>query len=210
VAGQTLLAIQCGANIDFDRLRYISERTEIGEKREAVLAVTIDEKPGSFKSFCTAMQKRNISEFNYRFSDADQAHIFVGAQVTCDEDRHQLVDDLRSKGYQVSDMTDNEVAKLHIRHMVGGRSPQVGEEQVFRFEFPERPGALLNFLQQLGSGFNISMFHYRNHGSAFGRVLVGVQATKKDIKELSGFLDKLGYQYVNETDNEAYKFFLGS
>ena len=209
VANQTLLAVQCGANMDFDRLRYISERTEIGEKREAVLAVTIDEKPGSFKSFCKAMQKRNISEFNYRFNDPGQAHIFVGAQVTGDEDRHQLVKDLRAKGYQVADMTDNEVAKLHIRHMVGGRSPQVGEEQVFRFEFPERPGALLNFLQQLGSEFNISMFHYRNHGAAFGRVLVGIQATKKD-KKLSGYLDKLGYQYADETDNEAYRFFLGS
>lgn len=210
IEGKTLLSIQCGANIDFDRLRYISERTEIGEKREAVLAVTIDERPGSFKAFCTAMQKRNISEFNYRFSDAQKAHIFVGAQVTCDDDRHALVADLRSKGYPVEDMTENEVAKLHIRHMVGGRSPQVGEEQVFRFEFPERPGALLNFLTQLGGGFNISMFHYRNHGSAFGRVLVGIQASKKDLKQLAGFLDNLGYQYVNETDNPAYQFFLGS
>ena len=208
VEGQTLLAIQCGANIDFDRLRYISERTEIGEKREAVLAVTIDEKPGSFKSFCTAMQKRNISEFNYRYSDAGQAHIFVGAQVTCDEDRHQLVEDLRGKGYQVTDMTDNEVAKLHIRHMVGGRSPQVGEEQVFRFEFPERPGALLNFLNQLGSGFNISMFHYRNHGAAYGRVLVGLQALNTERKEIEAFLDQLSYPYNEESDNPAYKLFL--
>jgi len=210
VEGQTLLSIQCGANIDFDRLRYISERTEIGEKREAVLAVTIDEKPGSFKLFCKAMHRRNISEFNYRFSDTSKAHIFVGAQVVDDEDRHQLVAELREQGYTVADMTDNEVAKSHIRHMVGGRSPQVGEEQVFRFEFPERPGALLNFLTQLGSGFNISMFHYRNHGSAFGRVLVGIQASKKDLKTLSGFLDNLGYHYVNETENEAYQFFLGS
>tara|TARA_B110000971_G_C19956424_1_gene475847 strand:- start:642 stop:1316 length:675 start_codon:yes stop_codon:yes gene_type:complete len=210
VKGKTLLSIQCGANIDFDRLRYISERTEIGEKREAVLAVTIDERPGSFKLFCKAMHKRNISEFNYRFSDANKAHIFVGAQVVDEEDRHQLVAELREQGYTVADMTDNEVAKSHIRHMVGGRSPQVGEEQVFRFEFPERPGALLNFLTQLGGGFNISMFHYRNHGSAFGRVLVGIQASKKDLKKLSGFLDNLGYHYVNETENEAYQFFLGS
>ena len=205
-----MLSIQCGANIDFDRLRYISERTEIGEKREAVLAVTIDEKPGSFKSFCKAMHRRNISEFNYRFNDASQAHIFVGAQVSGDEDRHQLVAELREQGYSVVDMTENELAKLHIRHMVGGRSPQVGEEQVFRFEFPERPGALLNFLTQLGGGFNISMFHYRNHGSAFGRVLVGIQASKKDLKQLAGFLDNLGYQYANETENQAYQFFLGS
>jgi threonine dehydratase len=210
IEGQTLLSIQCGANVDFDRLRYISERTEIGEKREAVLAVTIDEKPGSFKSFCKSMHGRNISEFNYRFNDASQAHIFVGAQVAGDDDRHNLVAELLGQGYSVVDMTENELAKLHIRHMVGGRSPQVGEEQVFRFEFPERPGALLNFLTQLGGGFNISMFHYRNHGSAFGRVLVGVQASKKDLKQLSGFLDNLGYQYANETDNPAYQFFLGS
>ena len=210
IEGQTLLSIQCGANVDFDRLRYISERTEIGEKREAVLAVTIDEKPGSFKSFCKSMHGRNISEFNYRFNDASQAHIFVGAQVAGDDDRHNLVAELLGQGYSVVDMTENELAKLHIRHMVGGRSPQVGEEQVFRFEFPERPGALLNFLTQLGGGFTISMFHYRNHGSAFGRVLVGVQASKKDLKQLSGFLDNLGYQYANETDNPAYQFFLGS
>jgi threonine dehydratase len=210
IEGQTLLSIQCGANIDFDRLRYISERTEIGEKREAVLAVTLDEKPGSFQAFCKLLGRRNISEFNYRYSDASRAQVFAGMKVTSDEDREQLVADLTSKGYQVSDMTDNEMAKLHIRHMVGGRSPQVGEEQVYRFEFPERPGAMLNFLVHLGGRFNISMFHYRNHGSAFGRVLVGFQASQKDQRELKKFLDDLGYRYENETDNEAYRFFLGS
>ena len=210
IEGQTLLSIQCGANIDFDRLRYISERTEIGEKREAVLAVTLDENPGSFQAFCKLLGRRNISEFNYRYSDASRAQVFAGMKVTSDEDREQLVADLTSKGYQVSDMTDNEMAKLHIRHMVGGRSPQVGEEQVYRFEFPERPGAMLNFLVHLGGRFNISMFHYRNHGSAFGRVLVGFQASKKDQRELKKFLDDLGYRYENETDNEAYRFFLGS
>lgn len=210
IEGQTLMAIQCGANIDFDRLRYISERTETGEKREAVLAVTIDEKPGSFQAFCTALRKRNITEFNYRYSDYNLAQIFVGMKVNSDDDRRELVEELRGKKYVVSDMTDNETAKLHIRHMVGGRSPQVGEEQVFRFEFPERPGALLNFLVQLGGRFNISMFHYRNHGSAFGRVLVGLQASAKDRREVKKFLDDLGYRYTDETENEAYQFFLAS
>ena len=208
VQKQTLLSVQSGANIDFDRLRYISERTEIGEKREAVLAVTIDEKPGSFQSFCSVLGRHSISEFNYRYSDTQQAHIFVGVQVSSDKDRYQLVEELQGKGYSVSDMTDNEMAKLHIRHMVGGRSLQVAEEQVFRFEFPERPGALLNFLVQLGGRFNISMFHYRNHGSAFGRVLVGLQVSKKDRRELKTFLDNLGYRYADETDNPAYQFFL--
>ena len=210
VEGQTLMAIQCGANIDFDRLRYISERTETGEKREAVLAVTIDEEPGSFEKFCKALHRRNISEFNYRYNDADRAQIFVGMKVTSDDDRRELVQELGRKGYAVSDMTDNETAKLHIRHMVGGHAPHVVDEQVFRFEFPERPGALLNFLVQLGGRFNISMFHYRNHGSAFGRVLVGLQASKKDAREVTQFLDNLGYHYTDETDNEAYRFFLGN
>jgi threonine dehydratase len=208
VENQTLLSVQCGANIDFDRLRYISERTQIGEKRETVLAVTIDEKPGSFQSFCAALGRHSISEFNYRYSDPQQAHIFVGVQVSGDEDRFQLVKELQDKGYEVSDMTENEMAKLHIRHMVGGRSQQVMEEQVYRFEFPERPGALLEFLVQLGGRFNISMFHYRNHGSAFGRVLVGLQVPKKGQRELEAFLDQLGYGYHDESDNPAYQFFL--
>lgn len=208
-SGQVLLAIDSGANINFDRLRYISERTEIGEKREAILAVTIDEKPGSFKAFCKAVHKRNITEFNYRFSDPQRAQIFVGIQVAGDEDRKHLVKDLLEQGYRVTDMTENEMAKLHIRHMVGGHAPEVGEEQVFRFEFPERPGALFNFLTQLGGRWNISMFHYRNHGAAFGRVLAGVQATKADRREVKKFLDRLGYHYSEETDNEAYRYFLG-
>jgi threonine dehydratase len=172
--------------------------------------VTIDEKPGSFEKFCKALRRRNISEFNYRYNDAQQAQIFVGMKVTSDDDRLQLVQELAAKGYAVTDMTDNEMAKLHIRHMVGGHAPQVVDEQVFRFEFPERPGALLNFLVQLGGRFNISMFHYRNHGSAFGRVLVGLQASKKDAREVKQFLDNLGYHYTDETDNEAYRFFLGN
>ena len=148
------------------------------------------------------------SEFNYRYSDETQAHIFVGVQVSGDDDRFALVADLQKKGYELSDLTDNEMAKLHIRHMVGGRAAQIKEEQVFRFEFPERPGALLNFLAQLGGRFNISMFHYRNHGSAFGRVLVGLQVAKRDRAELKEFLDNLGYRYEDETENPAYQFFL--
>jgi threonine dehydratase len=210
VVGQTLLAVQCGANIDFDRLRYISERTEIGEKREAILAVSLDEKPGSFKNFCKALGKRTISEFNYRYSDSKQAQIFVGVKISSETDRVQLVDDLSELGYPVSDLTDSDIAKSHIRHMVGGRSPQVGEEQVFRFEFPERPSALSNFLIQLGNKLNISMFHYRNHGSAYGKVLVGFQASQHDVVEVQNFLDKLGYRYEDETNNPAYRFFLGS
>jgi threonine dehydratase len=208
VEGQTLLSVQCGANMDFDRLRYISERTQIGEKREMVLAVTIDEKPGSFQSFCSALGRHGISEFNYRYSDQQRAHIFVGVRVTGDEDRQQLLEELQGKDYSVVDMTDNEMAKLHIRHMVGGRSRDVTDERVFRFEFPERPGALLEFLMQLGGRFNISLFHYRNHGSAFGRVLVGLQVPKADRPELKKFLDNLGYGYADETDNQAYQFFL--
>jgi len=208
--GQTLIAIDSGANTNFDRLRYISERTETGEKREAILAVTIPEKAGSYKTFCKDLGKRNISEFNYRYADDKAARIFVGVQVAAgDEDRQALLSELRDKNYEVVDMTDNEMAKLHIRHMVGGHAPQVGEELVFRFEFPERPGALFGFLTQLAGRWNISMFHYRNHGSAYGRVLVGMQAGKAEKKEVKKFLDSLNYRYWEETDNEAYQFFLG-
>jgi len=208
--GQTLIAIDSGANTNFDRLRYISERTETGEKREAILAVTIPEKAGSYKTFCKDLGKRNISEFNYRYADDQSARIFVGVQVAAgDDDRNALLTELRDKSYEVVDMTDNEMAKLHIRHMVGGHAPQVGNELVFRFEFPERPGALFNFLTQLAGRWNISMFHYRNHGSAYGRVLVGMQAGKTEKKDVKRFLDSLNYRYWEETDNEAYQFFLG-
>jgi threonine dehydratase len=206
--GKTLLAIDSGANINFDRLRYISERTEVGEKREAVIAVTIDESPGSFKRFCSALKRRMVTEFNYRYADEREAHIFVGIQVTSDTDRMALVDELRIRGYEVTDMTDNEMAKLHIRHMVGGRAPEIKDEIVYRFEFPERPGALSNFLGRLGGRWNISMFHYRNHGSAYGRVLVGLQVPVKDRREVPRFLDALNFPYQEETDNQAYQFFL--
>jgi len=208
--GQTLVAIDCGANINFDRLRYISERTEIGEQREAILAVTIPERPGAYKDFCKALGKRNITEFNYRYANQKQAQIFVGIQVASGGvDRAELVEMLTKKGYTVADMTDNELAKLHIRHMVGGHAPQVGEEMVFRFEFPERPGALYAFLSRVAGEWNISMFHYRNHGSAFGRVLVGMQVPKDERAQVRKFLDEINYPYWDETENPAYQVFLG-
>lgn len=208
--GETLLAIDSGANTNFDRLRYISERTEIGEKREAVLAVTIPEKPGSFKNFCKAIGKRNVTEFNYRYADEKDAHIFVGMQISPDgNDLAELLSQLKGKGYDVVDMTENEMAKLHVRHMVGGHGPKaVHQEIVFRFEFPERPGALLQFLTVLGDRWNISMFHYRNHGAAFGRVLVGMQVPTRERKELESYLQELNYVYKEETSNEAYQLFL--
>lgn len=208
--GKTLVAIASGANTNFDRLRYISESTEIGEKREAILAVTIPEEAGSYCKFCNLLGKRAITEFNYRYSDSRDAHIFVGLQISSDKnDLKELLAKLESKGYRVVDMTENEVAKLHIRHMVGGHAPQANDEIVYRFEFPERPGALLNFLNKLAGRWNISMFHYRNHGAAYGRVLVGMQVPKKERKQLEQLLKDLGYPYSNETNNEAYTYFLG-
>lgn len=210
VVGQTLITIDSGANTNFDRLRYISERTEIGEKREAILAITLSEKPGAYKKFCRDLGKRNITEFNYRYADDREAHIFVGIQVAPENnDRLELVEMLRNKGYSVVDMTDNEMAKLHIRHMVGGHAPHINDEVVYRFEFPERPGALFNFLTLLAGRWNISMFHYRNHGAAFSRVLVGMQVPKSERSQLSTFLNDLQLRYWDETNNEAYQFFLG-
>lgn len=207
---QTFVAIDCGANINFDRLRYISERTEIGEQREAILAVTIPERPGAYKDFCRALGKRNITEFNYRYADRAQAHIFVGVQVAGGgQDRAELVESLYKKGYAAVDMTDNEVAKMHIRHMVGGHAPNVEDEMVFRFEFPERPGALYSFLSRVAGRWNISMFHYRNHGAAYGRVLVGMQVPARERAQVRKFLDEINYPYWDETHNEAYRFFLG-
>ncbi len=209
--GQTLIAVDSGANTNFDRLRYISERTEIGEKREAILAVTLPEKPGTYRQFLRDIQRRNITEFNYRYSSKAEAHVFVGVQVSTDpNERVTLVSELKDKGYAVIDLTEDEMAKMHIRHMVGGHAPaEVGNEVVYRFEFPERPGALFNFLSQLAGRWNISMFHYRNHGSAYGRVLVGMQVRKEEKAEVSAFLEGLNYRYWDETQNEVYKLFLG-
>ncbi|MFD1215976.1 MULTISPECIES: threonine ammonia-lyase, biosynthetic [Microbulbifer] len=203
------LATVCsGANTNFDRLRYISERTEIGEKREAVLAVTMPEKPGAYLQFCRDLGDRSITEFNYRYANSGEAHIFVGMQVTTDADRQKLLGQLQSDGYQVTDLTDNEMAKLHIRHLVGGRAPGIEDEVVYRFEFPERPGALRKFLEQLAGRWNITLFHYRNHGAAYGRVLVGMEVAEGERPALQAVLDQLQYPYWDESDNPAYRFFL--
>ncbi len=207
---QTLIAVHSGANTNFDRLRYISERTEIGERREAILAVTIPEKPGAYLKFCELLGKRNITEFNYRYSDNAQAMIFVGLQISPhNDDKSQLINKLTEHGYDVTDMTDNEMAKLHIRHLVGGHAPDyLQTEMVYRFEFPERPGALLKFLTLFADRWNITLFHYRNHGSAYGRVLLGLQADKEDKPALEASLEALNYSYWEETDNPAYDAFL--
>jgi threonine dehydratase len=210
ISGQTLVAIDCGANINFDRLRYISERTESGEQREAILAVTIPERPGAYKDFCRALGKRNITEFNYRYADSACAKIFVGVQVAAGgKARAELIAELQQQGYELVDMTDNELAKLHIRHLVGGHTPLATDEVLYRFEFPERPGALYTFLNKLAGRWNISLFHYRNHGSAAARVLVGMQVPKAEYSQLKEFLTQLNYPYWDETQNAAYKFFLG-
>jgi threonine dehydratase len=206
---KTLVAVASGANTNFDRLRFVAERAEIGEQREAVLAVTIPETPGSFKKFCALLGDRSITEFNYRYSDPVQAHVFAGVQVAKRSEAKQLVDSLRKHGLPTLDLTDDEMAKLHIRHLVGGHAPQVTNELVYRFEFPERPGALMKFLENMSSGWNISLFHYRNHGADYGRVLVGMQVPAGEKKAFKEFLKQLGYAYWDESDNPAYKLFLG-
>lgn len=207
--GKRLITIASGANVNFDRLRHVAERAEIGERREAIIAVTIPERPGAFRKFCAAVGDHNITEFNYRYADPKNAHIFVGIQVQGGSEGNSLIKTLRAKGYPTVDMTDNEMAKLHIRHLVGGRAPNAVDEIVYRFEFPERPGALLNFLTKMGGAWNISLFHYRNHGADFGRVLVGMQVPPEDKRKFRAFLDNLGYEYTEETHNPAYDLFLG-
>lgn len=209
LSDKTLVAIASGANMNFDRLRFVAERAEIGEKREAVLAVTIPERPGAFKSFCRLLGHRNITEFNYRYSDPNEAHIFVGVAVHDPAETAQLIADLQAHDLPALDLTDNEVAKLHLRHLVGGHAPQAKHEVLFRFEFPEKPGALTKFLDTMGHDWNISLFHYRNHGADFGRVLVGMQVPPNEQTEFLAFLQALGYEYWDESENPAYKLFLG-
>jgi threonine dehydratase len=206
--GETLIAIACGANMNFDRLRFIAERAELGEHREAVFAATIPERPGSFKAFCELLGNRNITEFNYRYADPDRAHVFVGVSVREHAETAAILARLEEHGLRTLDLSDNEMAKLHIRHLVGGRAPQAHNELLYRFEFPERPGALLKFLNTMGHNWNISLFHYRNHGADYGRVLVGLQVPPGDKKLFHGFLDRLGYPYRDETRNPAYRLFL--
>jgi len=206
--GETLVAIACGANLNFDRLRFIAERAELGEHREAVLAVSIPEGPGSLKRFCALIGRRSVTEFNYRIADAKAAHIFVGIQTGGRGESEKIASHFSRHGFETLDLTNDEMAKLHIRHLVGGRSPLAADERLFRFEFPERPGALMRFLESMSPNWNISLFHYRNHGADYGRVLMGLQVPAAETKQLAIFLRKLGYRYWDESENPAYKLFL--
>jgi threonine dehydratase len=207
----TLIAVQSGANMNFDRLRHVAERGDIGAQREALMAVEIPERPGSFLKFCEVLGSRNVTEFNYRYESAERAQIFVGLALSQGrEEREAVLRSIADAGYPVVDMTDNEMAKLHVRYMVGGHARGIANELLFRFEFPERPGALLKFLRAVGSRWNISLFHYRNHGSDYGRVLAGIQVPAKERPELATHLEDLRYAFVEETNNPAYKVFLGA
>lgn len=205
---RTLVAIACGANMNFDRLRFVAEQAELGERREAVLAVTIPERPGSFRRFCKVIGNRNVTEFNYRFADPAQAHVFVGLQVDGRDEIKAILRSLRGAGLAAQDFSDNEMAKTHVRHMVGGRAPEVVDELLYRFEFPERPGALMRFLEAMSPDWNISLFHYRNHGADFGRVLVGIQVPKRTRPAFRRFLRELNYRHWDETGNPAFRLFL--
>lgn len=207
--GKALVAIASGANTNFDRLRFIAERAELGEQREAVFAATIPEEPGSFKRFCELLGDRAVTEFNYRFSDEKRAHVFVGVSVSHAGEVRDLLKRLKAQGIRTLDLSDNEMAKLHVRHLVGGRAPQARHETLYRFEFPERPGALIRFLGSMSAAWNISLFHYRNHGADYGRVLVGLQVPPQDKKAFQHFLEQLGYPWAEETHNPAYALFLG-
>src|SRR5438309_3503036 len=206
--GKTLVAIASGANTNFDRLRFIAEEAELGEHREAVLAVTIPERPGSFRKFCAQIGARSVTEFNYRIADSSAAHIFVGVDVHGSEETARIVRNLRRHGLTTLDLSGNEMAKWHVRHMVGGRAPFASNELLYRFAFPERPGALMRFLSSMRSDWNISLFHYRNHGADYGRVLVGMQVPSREMKQFRRFLENLGYPYAEETRNPAYRLFL--
>ena len=209
IGNESLVAILSGANMNFHSLRYVSERCELGEKKEAVLSVTIPEVKGSFRRFCHDLGGRAITEFNYRYVGNQQANIFVGVRLTGEEERSQLIELLNEQGYNVNDFTENELAKLHVRYMIGGKTPVATQERIFRFEFPEYPGALDKFLDTLGELWNISLFHYRNHGAAFGQVLAGFAVSNEQQAEFFSHLDALGYQWQEETDNPAYQAFLG-
>jgi len=209
VHDHTFVAIACGANMNFDRLRFVAERAELGEKREAIIAVTIPERPGSFREFCRLLGKRSVTEFNYRYADPQVAHLFVGIEVANRDETAHLLSELKRARIEASDLSDNEMAKLHVRHLVGGHAPTAENEILYRFEFPERPGALMKFLNSMSHGWNISLFHYRNHGADYGRVLAGIQVPPSDKAEFRAFLDRLGYVYVDETANPAYRMFLG-
>jgi threonine dehydratase len=207
---ETLVTIACGANMNFDRLRFVAERAEIGERREAVFAVTIPEERGSFRRFCEMVGERNVTEFNYRIADARLAHVFVGIQIHKPAEAARIARNFERAGFATLDLTDDELAKLHIRHLVGGRSSLARDERLFRFEFPERPGALMRFLSSMSPSWNISLFHYRNHGADYGRILVGLQVPADEKRQFREFLSTIGYRYWDESAHPAYRLFLGA
>jgi threonine dehydratase len=207
--GQTLIAVACGANMNFDRLRFVAERAELGERREAIFAVNIPEEPGSLRKFCECLGRRNLTEFNYRISDQQEAHIFVGLQIQNRADAAKMAQNFENCGFKTIDLTDDELTKLHLRHMVGGHSALAHHELLYRFEFPERPGALMKFVTSMSPNWNISMFHYRNNGADYGRIVVGMQVPPQEMQEWQAFLDTLGYRCWDESQNPAYKLFLG-
>ncbi|MEG3941321.1 threonine ammonia-lyase, biosynthetic [Microcoleus sp. S36b_A3] len=209
IAGETLIAVACGANMNFDRLRFVAERAEFGEQREAIFAVTIPEQPGSLRRFCECLGKRNLTEFSYRIADEKAAHIFIGLQIIDRADAIKIAATFEDCGFKTLDLTDDELTKLHLRHMVGGRSFLAKHELFYRFEFPERPGALMQFVGSMSPNWNISVFHYRNNGADYGRIVVGIQVPPDEMQEWQDFLDTLGYQYGDESQNPAYKLFLG-
>ena len=209
IQGQTLIAVACGANMNFDRLRFVAERAEFGERREAIFAVEIPEQPGSLCKFCERIGRRNLTEFSYRIADVKGAHIFIGLQIQNRADAIELAENFEAGGFKTIDLTDDELTKLHLRHMVGGHSPLADHELLYRFEFPERPGALMKFVSSMSPNWNISMFHYRNNGADYGRIVVGIQVPPQEMQEWQAFLDTLGYRYWDESQNLAYKLFLG-
>jgi threonine dehydratase len=209
IQGETLIAIACGANMNFDRLRFVAERAEFGERREAIFAVTIPEEPGSLRKFGDCIGRRNLTEFNYRIADQKEAHIFVGMQIANRADAANMVETFEANGFKTLDLTDDELTKLHLRHMVGGHSPLAHNELLYRFEFPERPGALMKFVGHMSRNWNISLFHYRNNGSDYGRIVVGMQVPPEEMQEWQAFLDNVGYRYWDENQNPAYTLFLG-
>ena len=208
IRGKTIVAVASGANMNFDRLRHVSERAEIGEEREAVMSVTIPEKPGSFKKFCSMLGTKSITEFNYRYDDPKEARVFVGVSVRNRNETEKLIKLLEKNGLHTENLSDNEMAKLHIRYLVGGHASGVKNEVLYRFEFPARPGALMKFLNSMGHNWNISLFHYRNHGTDYGRVLVGIDVPPGNHAKFKKFLSQLGYRYWDESKNPAYKMFL--
>ena len=208
IQDETLIAIACGANMNFDRLRFVAERAELGEGREAVFAVTIPERPGSLGKFCDTLGSHSISEFNYRIADANKAHIFVGIKIKNRADAEAIAQNFQDSGFETLDLTDDELAKMHLRHMVGGKSPLSHNELLYRFEFPERPGALTNFVSTMSPAWNISLFHYRNHGADYGRIVVGMQVPPEEKDQWQAFLKSLGYRYWDESHNPAYRLFL--